>query len=73
MVSKHSSRIELSELRELRGLETTEERDRGRPPGGGGARASSSPFCTDELPDRWVGLEEEEKLMERGRWKRSNS
>lgn len=31
MVSKHSSKMEVSELRELRGLEAMEEEERGRP------------------------------------------
>ena len=31
MVSKHSSKMEDSELLELRGLDVTEERERGRP------------------------------------------
>ena len=33
MVSKHSSSIEVRELRELRGLDATEEEERGRPLG----------------------------------------
>ena len=61
MVSKHSSRIEVRELRELRGLDATEDDDRGLPLG------SLSSMVTPSMREDQRRAWREEEAVTRGR------